>query len=82
MVLSVMISSVAISVGQLNRTTTRERADFASARPIRKFASLCELKSVVVACELLYFACNDFACEWPVTGMESIGLDKLIFCSY
>ena len=56
--------------GTSNRTTTtRERADFATGQAtVRKFASLCERKSVVVACELLYL---DFASEWLVTGMES-----------
>ena len=55
--------------GTSNRTTTRERADFATGQAtVRKFASPCERKSVAVACELLYL---DFASEWLVTGMES-----------
>ena len=68
MVLSVMISSAAISVRETEQQP-RERADFATGQAtVRKFASPCERKSVAVACELLYL---DFASEWLVTGMES-----------
>ena len=55
--------------GTSNGTTTEREGRLCNwTGNCKKIASLCERKSVVVACELLYL---DFASEWLVTEMES-----------